>query len=244
MQMYRQGGNQQQPATGRVIEGLSLFAFPSSSASSSFHLGSPSAGASNRAPRMNDGVAAAMHLARNAPHSTSGGTHQMFSQRLPTNVPLPNARATPRFWKQISELNGFAIFVVAGAGSSIPQAVFNCMPDTMMLGRIVTIFGMRPGQVGLAYDPSGRCVCEERLFLDLSHGLRVARLSTNVGTPWQSAAIFWTSELAHAIAHVSGGMAHGSGIHQLQSEIIASYLPLVLNSEFSAQSAQAGYWRT
>jgi hypothetical protein len=220
----------QQPTSSGVIEGLTMLQVSAPSAPTRLCNGSasPATGVATNGVPSGQGVPSsfqlAMHLARSAPPATSSAE----ALRLEGSGKRALPQVPRRRWNKVSEMHGFSIF--AAAGSQISQSLWQQLPDAMLLARICSAFGLHPGQVGLAYDASGCCVCEDRLFLDIS-------LARRIQPGWQSALVFWTSELAHAIAHLGCGPEHRAALNHLQSEILASMLPLVLQVDFAANNS-------
>merc|ERR1719468_139536 len=91
--------------------------------------------------------------------------------------------------------------------------------DPLLLYRLCSALGLHPTQIALAYDPSGRCVCDEQLFLDVTLVSRTAQL------PTESAALMWAMELCQAVAHQGVGPALDKRLLQVQSELLALPLP-------------------
>jgi len=116
-------------------------------------------------------------------------------QEAAQGAALP-AAAAARDWVWIGNMSGFEVF---GAGGAVPPALA-VYPDPNVLQVVCSAFGLHPRQVAFAFDPSGRCVCEERLFLDVMQVPRSARLSS-----MEAHLDFWASELAHAVAHRAVG---------------------------------------
>jgi len=129
--------------------------------------------------------------------------------------------AVRREWRQVGVLGGLPVFVTNSArGHELPMGFL----DHTLLYRLCSALGLHPGQIALAYDPSGRCVCDEQLFLDVTLVSRTAQL------PTESATLMWAMELCQAVAHQGVGPALDKRLLQVQSELLALILPQVLQS--------------
>jgi len=148
-----------------------------------------------------------------------------LSETVSSNeVPEGPGAATPavrREWRQVGALCGLPVFVAnAARGHELHMGFL----DPTLLYRLCSALGLHPGQIALAYDPSGRCVCDEQLFLDVTLVSRTAHL------PTQSATLMWAMELCQAVAHQGVGPALDKRLLQVQSELLALILPMVLPS--------------
>lgn len=128
--------------------------------------------------------------------------------------PVP---ASPCLWHHIGDLGGFPLFGTSGADPPF----FSC-PDVDLLHHLCRSFGLPPSRLAFAYDPSGRCVCENELFLDASRISRASQLAP------AEASIFWTMELAHAIAHQGVGHKKNSRLVMVVSELVTFFLPRIM----------------
>lgn len=126
-------------------------------------------------------------------------------------------RSRRRQWWRHGNLGGAPIFV---AGDVAPPWV-PC-PDISLLHDVYAAAGLRQEQLAFAYDSSGCCVCDELLFLDMRRVPFAQELSRS------EAALFWATELAHAIAHQGLGPAIDDRLLQLMSGLIARIAPQTL----------------
>jgi len=172
----------------------------------------------NRGPELQSGSGAAGSSA--APCAASSPD---FGLQPPQNS------STRREWRLAGHIDGFKLFIRDGA--SPPEG--HAAPDCGQLRRLCAACGLGRGQVSLAYDPTGQCVCQEHLFLDLSRTQVAASLPNPAAT-----LVFWVSELAHAVAHQGmsgrsseGEHGRGNALMQLQNEVLAWLLPAAYWSE-------------
>ncbi|CAK0904873.1 unnamed protein product [Prorocentrum cordatum] len=130
----------------------------------------------------------------------------------------------PRRWHRAAEALGIPVYVADG--HTLPED-FN--PGWFgMLRDLCPAFGLRPEQIALAYDASGRCVSEgQLLLLDYGRGRRLAQLAHQQGRPLHPDSVLslWLSELAHALAHLGTGPAHDEAFLRVQAELLAAAAP-------------------
>jgi len=169
---------------------------------------------------VDEAIVAAWQRAQNLPPPIAGPEEEEEGECSTTALVQMQSRGA-RVWRQVGELGG-CMPVFAADGSHPPSV--EC-PDMRQLYHLFNVFGLFPAQVAFAYDPSGRCVCERKLFLDLARIPRAARLSTP-----GAVATFWAAELAHALAHLGAGPTHSEHLCQLQSELLSQALPLVFGA--------------
>lgn len=124
----------------------------------------------------------------------------------------------PRTWRLVGNLGGVPVFAANGAN---PPQVY--CPDLTLLNLACHAFGLQPTQIAFAYDPTGRCVCEDRLFIDIERLPRTAELPSVEGL-----VSFWVLELASAIAHQGTGPLIDGNLLQVQSDLAARALPRAL----------------
>jgi len=127
-----------------------------------------------------------------------------------------------------------------GAGTRLPrfiQSQFG-VPDLALISRLCTVFGLHHTQIAFAFDHSGRSVCCEHLFLDISRVPRAqCLLARQEHTPsaqqpgWAAYITFWITEFAQAVAHQGVGPGINEQFLQVQSELIAVMLPTALQME-------------
>jgi len=120
---------------------------------------------------VDEAIAVAWQLAQSLPPPIAGPEEEDEGDCSAAALMQMQSRGA-RVWRQVGELGGgMPVFAVDG---SHPPSV-QC-PDMRQLHHLFSVFGLTPAQVAFAYDPSGRCVCERRLFLDLARIPRAARL--------------------------------------------------------------------
>jgi len=140
----------------------------------------------------------------------------------------PHMLPARRQWRQIGVLGGLPVF---SAATSPPPPV-GC-PDMALLCRLCGALGLHIAQMAFAFDPSGRTVCDEQLFIDVMLIPRAAQLPSTA-----AATAFWALQLCQAVAHQGVGPAVDQRLLQVQSELVAHMLPHTLQSERQCQWQQ------
>eukprot|EP00931_Biecheleriopsis_adriatica_P054650 TRINITY_DN32182_c0_g1_i1.p1 TRINITY_DN32182_c0_g1~~TRINITY_DN32182_c0_g1_i1.p1 ORF type:complete len:1896 (+),score=393.74 TRINITY_DN32182_c0_g1_i1:177-5690(+) len=148
------------------------------------------------------------------------------SESPPWN-PLP-----PRVWQQIGFVGrGRSRIPLFSANGAQPSPV--TLPDhhAQLLFRLCSYFRIDPAQLAFAYDPSGRCVCRERLFLDM---LQIPRgvLAENQADYW-ALLFFWSGKFARMIACQGTGDPHG--IKLLKNHLLQLALPGIMRAESGSE---------
>merc|ERR1712048_1051928 len=99
--------------------------------------------------------------------------------------------------------------------------------DIALLRGICAAFGLNPGQVAFAVDPSGRSVFGEHVFFDACSIRQATQLPSRKAT-----AVFWSVELAQAISLAgqcnAGASLIDSRLLKMQTDLLARALPQVL----------------
>ncbi|CAE8595377.1 unnamed protein product [Polarella glacialis] len=125
----------------------------------------------------------------------------------------PGSRAPgERIWVRCSAFQYFPLFALEGA--VVPHEVLRNRIDEAAVYRICMLLGIGPDRVAFAFDPSGRCVCEQRLFLDVRR----------VPSTLERQADFWLLELAHALAHQAVGPEVNETFIQMFSLILRNHV--------------------
>jgi hypothetical protein len=93
------------------------------------------------------------------------------------------------------------------------------------LYRALTIFGITASQIAFAFDPSGRCVCDQEMFIDIAGLQRASALQET-----SSAMVFWGMQLAHAVAHQTVGSIASEELLRVQQELLMRHMPQLLRA--------------
>jgi len=145
----------------------------------------------------------------------------------------PKARARPRQWRCVGYLQEIPVFAADDSSPPPPR----CLPNFRALHCACNAFGLRPEQIAFAYDPSGACVCQQRLFLDYTRIEGAERLQHMEGQ-----VTFWATELAHGIAHQGAGPSASENLLQVQSYILCHCLPAALQACYGMNQAARTAW--
>eukprot|EP00931_Biecheleriopsis_adriatica_P088085 TRINITY_DN62472_c0_g1_i1.p1 TRINITY_DN62472_c0_g1~~TRINITY_DN62472_c0_g1_i1.p1 ORF type:complete len:1724 (+),score=351.69 TRINITY_DN62472_c0_g1_i1:677-5173(+) len=136
----------------------------------------------------------------------------------------------PRSWNLVGSIgNTFSVYAIDDpAGMAAFHRVYASIGQQPfwipLLRSLLHSIGLQPAQVAFAFDPSGRCVCTEHLFLDLMSVSRSQRFLHHRET----FATFWALELAHAAAHQGLGPAVSEKLLRLQNELSVILVPVAL----------------
>jgi hypothetical protein len=122
----------------------------------------------------------------------------------------------PRRWRICGHVWTWSIVSATG---EVPDTDFSHF-DTRPLLRAMVLFGATPPQIAFAYDPSGRCVCDQELLLDV----RAAEQAMEIRDP-DIAASFWAMELAHAVAHQAYGPSSNHRFVQAYRDTVLGFFP-------------------
>eukprot|EP00746_Dinoflagellata_sp_MGD_P120975 gnl/MRDRNA2_/MRDRNA2_56304_c0_seq1.p1 gnl/MRDRNA2_/MRDRNA2_56304_c0~~gnl/MRDRNA2_/MRDRNA2_56304_c0_seq1.p1 ORF type:complete len:783 (+),score=130.24 gnl/MRDRNA2_/MRDRNA2_56304_c0_seq1:212-2350(+) len=204
---------------GLDLRGLFSYQQPPSSAGS-FH------------PEM--AVNAALARARSFQGPEAGLEEDMGQLQAP---PQSSGSTARRNWIRVTSLHGIPVFSVDGVELPALPALPPVQID--LLRRLYQLFGLHDSQLAFAYDQSGRRVCEQRLFLDVQRFPRAVQLSSN---GMDAIVTFWTSEIASTIAHQGTGPAIDDRLLQVQTELVATVLPLALRDNRQSQQNFHNQW--
>lgn len=151
------------------------------------------------------------------------GDYEEETHEVETPLRLPRRRD----WNNLGPLPTLhpTVWQPCVFGANDTQWTLPVMIDLDLIAQIIALFGLHPANWAFAYDPSGQCVCEQRLFLDIQHIHRAAAQPSTSST-----AVFWASQIAHAIAHQGVGPAAGEDLHSVQTELLAQVMPSVLHA--------------
>merc|ERR1712224_853739 len=138
-------------------------------------------------------LASALQLAQQCRPPAEGEEDGHTAECESTALQTP---AAPRSWRRVGQIGSLQVFAVEGMEGPTLQDSQYARWHASILVQLCSAFGLHPSQIAFAHDPSGRCVCERRLFVDADRLPRAAQLPTR-----EAAITFWATELARAIAH-------------------------------------------
>jgi hypothetical protein len=189
----------------------------------------PSPGPTRRNKRMLvrslqlDGQAQQMPSSHTPPPSSIFLTDSSLSAARPPQNMEETVPFIPRRWRICGHVWTWSIVSSTG---DVPIIDFSHF-DTRPLLRAMMLFGATPPQIAFAYDPSGRCVCDQELLLDV----RAAERAMEIRDP-DLAASFWAMELAHAVAHQVSGPSSNHRFVQAYRDTVLGFFPHLIRMYF------------
>eukprot|EP00913_Durusdinium_trenchii_P033607 g31460.t1 len=134
-------------------------------------------------------------------------------------APIPDRNQGPRVWRHVGFLgrghHGIPLFSANGAQ---PPAEDMTEPELGLLLELCQHFGIHHRQIAFAYDPSGSCVCRERMFLDLKYLPRARLLESQAG--YHAVVSFWASKLAKMLQNLGQVPSAGAAANRLLQMVL------------------------
>lgn len=143
-------------------------------------------------------------------------------------APIPDRNQGPRVWRHVGFLgrghHGIPLFSANGAQ---PPAEDMTEPELGLLLELCQHFGIHHRQIAFAYDPSGSCVCRERMFLDLKYLPRARLLESQAG--YHAVVSFWASKLAKMLQNL--GQVPSAGAAAFRNRLLQMVLPGIFQAD-------------
>eukprot|EP00928_Gymnodinium_smaydae_P097549 TRINITY_DN8863_c0_g1_i5.p1 TRINITY_DN8863_c0_g1~~TRINITY_DN8863_c0_g1_i5.p1 ORF type:complete len:922 (-),score=84.20 TRINITY_DN8863_c0_g1_i5:28-2661(-) len=192
----------------------------------------------HRPQNLQDQMSAALRKAQQSLfHQHSHYVENGMAAASPSQSPHPQRKLPPRTWEHMGNLGRFPVFCIRG--EALPDLqYFGGPPNLALLEHLCGVLGLLPGQVAFAFDPSGRCVCSERIFINYLSINSSYHVGAGMGQQMESQIVFWLIEIAYAIAYQGvGNLASCDDLFQIQSALVVSSLP-----DAMAFLTQRGHW--
>eukprot|EP00930_Biecheleria_cincta_P023326 TRINITY_DN16877_c0_g1_i2.p1 TRINITY_DN16877_c0_g1~~TRINITY_DN16877_c0_g1_i2.p1 ORF type:complete len:1975 (+),score=405.78 TRINITY_DN16877_c0_g1_i2:265-6189(+) len=160
------------------------------------------------------------------------------SEGVENHAPEVSSTAGPRVWTRVGFVGERTSWIpVFSAAAEYPPMLHLPENQVLLIWRLCSKVGLHPEQIAFGYDPSGRPVCEERLFLNLTHVARAVLLEGQ--TAWETLVVFWSGKLARIVAQQGCSSASAGCLSLLKNHLLQLILPRILRTEL--QGNRAGY---